>query len=51
MVRGARTQATDVRTDIPERVPTLTLRGGGKAVAGCRAVLEINGGGQSVRIE
>src|SRR5712664_2973553 len=30
MVRGARTQATDVRSDITKRVPRLTLWGGGE---------------------
>ena len=51
MVRRARTQAVDVGTDVPERVPTLTLVGGGYPVGGCRAVLEINRGGQPMRIE
>ena len=34
MISGARTQAVDVSTDSPDRVPSLGLHCGGRAVAG-----------------
>jgi hypothetical protein len=51
MVPGARTQPADVGTDVPERVATLTLVTGGHPVADRRSVLEINHGGQPMRIK
>jgi hypothetical protein len=51
MVRSAGTQATDVSTDIPVRIPNLTLRRRGVPITGGRTILEINACGQSVRIE
>ena len=45
MIRRARSQAADISSDIPVRVPSLTLKGSAESVAGRRAVLEINGGG------
>ena len=40
MVGSVGVQATDVRTDITEGVPVLSLLVRSMAVAGCRAVLE-----------
>ena len=51
MIRGARTQAADVRTDVLVRVPTATLEGRVQPVAGGRAVLEIDHSGQPVGIK
>ena len=51
MIPGARAQAVDVSSDIPVRVPSLTLEGGAEPVAGRRTILEINRSGQSMRIE
>jgi hypothetical protein len=51
MVPRARTQATDVGTDVPERAPSLTVGSSVEAVADRRAVLEINRGGQPMRIK
>jgi hypothetical protein len=51
MIRSARTQAVDVSTDKPVRVPSCTLLGGAEPVAGRRTVLEIKRSGQSIRIK
>ena len=51
MIRGTRTQAGDIRTDSPDRVPSLSLHRGGSAVAGRQAILEINRRGGSTWIE
>ena len=51
MIKVARAQAADVGSDRPGRIPSLSLHRGGVPVAGCRAPLEIDGCGQSMRIE
>ena len=51
MVRGARTQARDVRTNTLVRVPSAKLGVNGVPVAGRGAILEIDGRGQAMRIE
>ena len=48
MVSGAGGQAVDVRTDIPGRVPGLSLGGGRESVAGRCSILKIHAGGQSM---
>src|SRR5436189_3712677 len=50
MTRGVGTQARDVRANSPVRIPRLSLGGSCGSVAGRRSILEINGGGQSMRI-
>ena len=50
MVRGAPGQPRDVRADSLIRVPCHDLRGAGGSVAGCGTILEIDRGGQPVRI-
>ena len=51
MVGGARAQSADVGTDVSECVPSLTVGSSGEAVAERRAILEINRGGQPMRIK
>jgi hypothetical protein len=51
MIRGARTQAADVRTDTLVSVPRLALGGSCGPVASRGSVLKMHGGGQSVRID
>ena len=50
MISSARTQAADVDPDILVRVLTLALGRGCESVAGRCSILEMNGGGQSVRV-
>ena len=47
----ARTQAADVGSDRPGRIPSLGLHRGGVPVAGCRAPLEIDRRGRPTRID
>jgi len=50
MICGARGQPRDVRADSLIRVASHDLRGAGGSVAGRRAILEIRGGAEPVRI-
>jgi hypothetical protein len=50
MIRGACTQAGDVRTDILRRVPSLGLTRGGVPIAGRRSILKMHCRSQSMRI-
>jgi len=50
MIRGACTQAQDVRTDVVVSVPSLGLVGRSGSVAGCPSVLKVHRGAQSVGI-
>ena len=50
MIRGVRTQARDVRTDILIIVPSLGLVGRSGSVTGGPSVLKVHGGAQSVGI-
>ena len=51
MIRGARSQTADVRTEILVRVAGLGLRGSCVSVAARYSVLKVNARGQSVRID
>ena len=51
MINRVRTQAADVGSNVQVRVPTATLWGGGKSVAGRGAVLEVNSCGQPMWID
>jgi len=51
MISRVRSQAADVGSNVQVGVPTATLWGGGKSVAGRGAVLEVNSRGQPMRIE
>ena len=50
MIRGARTQARDVRDDILVIVPSLGLVGRSGSVAGGSSILKVHRGAQSVGI-
>ena len=50
MIRGVRTQARDVRTDILGIVPSFGLVGRSVSVAGGSSILKVHGGAQSVGI-
>ena len=50
MIKVARTQADDVGSDRPVRIPSLSLRRGSVPVVGCRAPLEIDRRGRPTRI-
>jgi len=51
MVGNMRSQSADVRSNVPVRVPSLTLHGRGVAVTRGRAILEVNSRGQRMRIQ
>jgi hypothetical protein len=51
MVSGIASQATDVGSNIPEGVSSVTLYSRGAPVIGRGAVLEINARGQPMRIK
>ena len=51
MISSITGQATDVGSNIPEGVSSLTLHSRGAPVIGCGAPLEINARGQPMRIE
>ena len=51
MISGVPSQATDVGSNIPEGVSSLTLHSRGAPVIGRGATLEINARGQPMRIE
>ncbi len=51
MVCGAPAQPADVCANTLVRVPDLALGGSGVPVAGRRAILEIHGRGQSMRVD
>ena len=51
MISSIASQATDVGSNIPEGVSSLTLHSRGASVIGRGAILEINARGQSMRIE
>ena len=50
MIRGVRTQARDVRTDILVIIPSLDLVGRSRSVAGGSSILKVHRGAQSVGI-
>jgi hypothetical protein len=51
MIKVPRTQASDVGSDRPGRIPSLGLHRGGVPVAGCRAPLEIDSRSRPTRID